>query len=89
MKPRRKLTTFRQPAHFPADSVARGWGARHLAGHAEFDAYHFVDCDFTGADLGGLRFADCLFERCNLVGVRLAGTALQNVAFTGCKLLGL
>lgn len=92
MKPRRKPTPAhpaRKPDHFPADHVVERWDARHLAGHPEFEAYRFVNCDFTGADLSHRRFADCLFERCNLSAVRLAGTALQNVAFDECKLLGL
>ena len=89
MKPRRKPAAARKPDRFPEDNVVEGWDARHLVGHAEFDAYHFVSCDFGGTDLSGLRFADCLFERCNLATARLAGTALQNVAFADCKLLGL
>ena len=89
MKPRRKPATFSKPDQFPAENVVEGWDARHLAGHAEFDAYHFIGCDFGGADLSRLRFADCRFERCNLAAATLAGTALQNVAFAECKLLGL
>jgi uncharacterized protein YjbI with pentapeptide repeats len=89
MKPRRKPTAARKPAHFPAENVVERWDARHLAGHTEFDEYRFINCDFSGADLSHKRFADCLFERCNLAGARLAGTALQNVAFEECKLLGL
>ncbi|MBF9236204.1 pentapeptide repeat-containing protein [Hymenobacter sp. BT683] len=90
MKPRRKpVSTARKPDYFPESQVVEGWDARHLAGQPEFDEYHFINCDFTGADLSHKRFADCLFERCNLSAVRLAGTALQNVAFAECKLLGL
>lgn len=89
MKPRRKPAAARKPSYFPEDNVAKGWDARHLAGHTEFDEYHFVNCDFTGASLSGIRFTDCLFERCNLSSAGLAGTALQNVAFDECKLLGL
>jgi uncharacterized protein YjbI with pentapeptide repeats len=89
MKPRRKPSAARKPAHFPDDNVAEGWDARLLAGHLEFDEYRFVNCDFSGANLSGLRFTDCLFERCNLASASLAGTALQNVAFDDCKLLGL
>ena len=89
MKLRRKISPARKPDCFPAENVAVGWDARHLLGHAEFDEYHFRNCDFSEADFSRLRFANCLFERCNLSGVRLAGTALQNVAFEECKLLGL
>ncbi|HEX8330803.1 MAG TPA: pentapeptide repeat-containing protein [Hymenobacter sp.] len=89
MKPRRKPTAARKPDYFPEDNVAERWDARHLVGHTEFDAFRFVNCDFTGADFSHLRFTDCLFERCNLSAVKLAGTALQNVAFAECKLLGL
>ena len=89
MKPRRKPAAPPKPTYFPAENRAEGWAARHLAGHREFDEYRFVNCDFSGAELSGLRFTDCLFERCNLASARLAGTALQNVAFTECKLLGL
>lgn len=89
MKPRRKPPVSRKPNRFPDENVAEGWDARHLLGHTEFEAFHFVSCDFSGADFSRLRFTDCLFERCNLTTVRLAGTALQNVAFEGCKLLGL
>ena len=90
MKPRRKPPTpARKPDYFPAENVAEGWEARHLAGHTEFDEFRFVGCDFGGADLSHKRFAGCLFERCNLSSAGLAGTALQNVAFAECKLLGL
>jgi uncharacterized protein YjbI with pentapeptide repeats len=89
MKPRRKPTAVRKPAHFPEENAVERWDARHLAGQTEFEGYHFINCDFSEADLSHKRFADCLFERCNLSGVRLAGTALQNVAFEECKLLGL
>ena len=89
MKPRRKPAVARKPDRFPADNLAEGWDARHLAGHTEFDEFRFVSCDFGGADLSRLRFTDCLFERCNLSAAQLAGTALQNVAFDECKLLGL
>ncbi|MBF9221675.1 pentapeptide repeat-containing protein [Hymenobacter ruricola] len=90
MKPaRRKPAALRKPDHFPGDNVAVGWDARHLLGHAEFDEFRFVNCDFSGADFSRLRFSECLFEHCNLATVRLAGTALQNVAFADCKLLGL
>ncbi|WP_310394692.1 pentapeptide repeat-containing protein [Hymenobacter sp.] len=89
MKPRRKPAAARKPDHFPAENVAEGWDARHLAGHHEFEEFRFVNCDFGGANLSNRRFADCLFERCNLSSAQLAGTALQNVAFAECKLLGL
>ena len=89
MKPRRKPAPLRKPDYFPAANLAERWDARHLAGHREFDEYRFVNCDFGGADLSGLRFGSCLFEHCNLATARLAGTALQNVAFADCKLLGL
>jgi len=89
MKPRRKPTVARKPEHFPAANIGERWGARQLAGHAEFDEFHFINCDFSGADLSGVRFADCRFERCNLSAARLAGTALQNVAFDECQLQGL
>jgi uncharacterized protein YjbI with pentapeptide repeats len=89
MKPRRKPVVTHLPTQFPADHVVENWDARHLAGHLEFDEYHFINCDFNEASLSGLRFADCRFERCNLSSARLAGTALQNVAFAECKLLGL
>ncbi|WP_210516983.1 pentapeptide repeat-containing protein [Hymenobacter terricola] len=89
MKPRRKPTALRKPTYFPEENLAERWDARLLPGHTEFDEYRFVNCDFSGADLSGIRFTDCLFERCNLSSARLAGTALQNVAFADCKLLGL
>ena len=89
MKPRRKPAPLRKPDYFPAENLAENWDAHHLAGHTEFDEFRFVNCDFSSADLGGLRFSNCLFERCNLASARLAGTALQNVAFAECKLLGL
>jgi uncharacterized protein YjbI with pentapeptide repeats len=89
MKQRRKPAPARKPSYFPDENVAEGWDARHLAGHTEFDEYRFIGCDFSGADLSGLRLTDCLFERCNLSSAKLAGTALQNVAFAECKLLGL
>ncbi|MDO7849065.1 pentapeptide repeat-containing protein [Hymenobacter sp. M29] len=88
--PRRKpAPALRKPDRFPEENVATGWDARHLLGHTEFDEYHFINCDFGGADLSGLRFSECRFERCNLSSAKLAGTALQNVAFDECKLLGL
>ena len=78
-----------KPAHFPPENRASGWDASHLAGHVEFEDFHFLSCDFGGADLRRLRFADCLFEHCNLAAAQLTDTALQNVAFADCKLLGL
>ena len=89
MKPRRKSTAARKPSYFPEENVVTGWDARHLAGHTEFDEYHFINCDFGEASLSRIRFTDCLFERCNLSAAGLTGTALQNVAFNECKLLGL
>jgi uncharacterized protein YjbI with pentapeptide repeats len=88
--PRRKPAPApRKPDRFPDENVATGWDARHLLGQMEFDEYHFINCDFSGADLSRLRFSECRFERCNLASAKLAGTALQNVAFDECKLLGL
>ena len=89
MKPRRQPPTAHKPVHFPDGHVAERWDAARLAGQTEFDEFRFVNCDFGGADLRGLRFADCLFERCNLSSAQVAGTALKNVAFADCKLLGL
>ena len=89
MKPRRKPTAVHKPTYFPPENVAMHWNARHLLGHAEFDQFRFVNCDFSAANLGGLRFTDCQFEQCNLAAAHLTNTALQNVAFSDCKLLGL
>lgn len=89
MKQRRKPVILRKPTNFPEENVAERWDARHLLGHTEFEAYRFVNCDFSGANFSGLRFTDCLFERCNLSSVSLANAAMQNVAFDECKLLGL
>lgn len=90
MKPRRKTAiALRKPDYFPEENLAERWDARHLLGHTEFEAYRFVNCNFSEANLGGIRFTDCLFEHCNLSSAKLAGTALQNVAFEDCKLLGL
>ena len=30
---------------------------------------HFIDCDFRGADISGLRFANTTFERCMFHGL--------------------
>ena len=30
---------------------------------------HFIDCDFRGADISGLRFANTTFERCKFHGL--------------------
>lgn len=90
MKPRRKPVALRKPDRFPTENVLTGLsGPRLLALGSEFEQFHFVGCDLSEANLGGLRFEDCLFERCNLTNARLGGAALQNVAFADCKLLGL
>ena len=69
--------------------MAECWDAARLAGQTEFDEFCFINCNFGGADLHGLRFADCLFERCNLSSAQVAGTALENTTCADCKLLGL
>jgi uncharacterized protein YjbI with pentapeptide repeats len=89
MKPRRKPAALRKPDYFPTENVLTGYNApRLLALGREFEQYRFVNCDFSEANLGGLRLEDCLFERCNLTTTKLGGSALQNVAFADCKLLG-
>lgn len=89
MKSRRKPAALRKPDYFPVENVLTGYDAPRLrALGGEFEQYRFVNCDFSGANLGGLRLEACLFERCNLTTARLGGTALQNVAFADCKLLG-
>jgi uncharacterized protein YjbI with pentapeptide repeats len=90
MKPRRKPAAApRKPERFPADHLITGFDGPQLrALGRELEQYRFEGCDFSGADLTGLRFEDCRFERCNLASAQLRGTALQNVAFADCKLLG-
>ncbi|GAB2944336.1 pentapeptide repeat-containing protein [Hymenobacter coalescens] len=89
MKPRRPVApAARKPQSFSPAQVAERWDPARLAGQLEFEQYHFVDCDWSEADLSRKRFIDCRFERCNLSLVALSGTGLQNVTFVSCKLAG-
>ncbi len=89
MKPTRKPVPLRPPTRFPPENVAERWDARRLLAEGpEFEQYHFIGADFSGAALSRLRFTDCRFERCNISLAQLTQTALQNVVFADCKLLG-
>ncbi|MDO7873482.1 pentapeptide repeat-containing protein [Hymenobacter sp. ASUV-10] len=89
MKPRRKPTAARKPDRFPDENIVTGWTINQLLAHGdEFEQFHFINCEFSGAALNHLRFTDCLFERCNLASATVSGTGMQNVAFADCKLLG-
>ncbi len=49
----------------------------------------FINCDFSAADLAGIRFMECVFENCNFSTAKANKTAWQDVKFRDCKLLGL
>lgn len=55
----------------------------------EFEACHFVNCDFSGSNFSGNDFIDCRFENCNLSMMQLQYTGIKNVSFENCKLLGI
>ena len=54
----------------------------------EYDHCIFHLCDFSNADLSGLRFSDCSFTGCNMTLVKLIKTSFQDVKFSDCKILG-
>ena len=54
----------------------------------EYEACHFVRCDFSGQNLSGFLFTDCHFTDCNLSNVVLDGCTLNQVQFNQCKLTG-
>lgn len=83
-------TRRRQPAIAATmkQTMRNNISAAELVATTDHEGTTFVDCDFSGADLGPLRLVDCTFERCNLSNAAWRGTALNNVTFIGSKLLG-
>jgi len=55
----------------------------------EYECCTFNNCDFSGADLGGIKFFECTFAGCNLSNAILVKTAFRNINFRDCKMLGL
>lgn len=64
---------------FTADPLQKG----------EYDHCRFVNCNFSGTDLGGITFLACEFAGCNLDLVKLVKTGFQEVKFADCKMQGL
>lgn len=54
-----------------------------------YEGCSFIQCNFSGAQLGELQFIDCSFTGCNLGMANLSKTVIRDVKFTDCKLLGL
>ena len=52
--------------------------------HQEWDGREFEHCDFTGADLTGLRAANCVFTECTFARADLADARLRATAFRSC-----
>lgn len=50
---------------------------------------YFLGCDFSEADLNGIRFIDCAFTTCNLSNADLTLTSFHEAEFKECKMLGL
>ncbi|MCP4701383.1 MAG: hypothetical protein GY862_31690, partial [Gammaproteobacteria bacterium] len=49
-----------------------------------FSGLHFIDCDFSFADLNGTDLEGAVFERCQLRGVRFDGARLQASLWLAC-----
>ncbi|MDO5667441.1 MAG: DUF2169 domain-containing protein [Alcaligenaceae bacterium] len=47
---------------------------------------HFINCDFTEAQLSGVEFKQCTFERCQFVGTEFEQSFFENCEFVGCEL---
>lgn len=55
----------------------------------EYEACHFLQCNFSNLDIGGYVFIDCIFEQSNLSLLKLNNTILRDIQFKGCKMIGL
>ena len=55
----------------------------------DYENCHFINCDFSGANLSDFAFVDCMFTGCNLSLAKLNKTAFREVRFKDCKMLGL
>lgn len=55
----------------------------------EYEQCIFINCDFSNANLSGVKFVDCQFKNCGLSLVNLSGTTINDVKFIQCKMLGL
>jgi len=55
----------------------------------EYDSCHFINCNFSSADLSNVIFTECVFENCNFSSVKISNTSFQQVTFISCKMLGL
>ena len=55
----------------------------------EYENCAFLNCNFSGTDLSGIRFSAGEFISCNLSLAKLVDTALREVNFKECKMLGL
>ena len=54
-----------------------------------YDSCRFINCDFSNADLSGIKFLECEFRGCNFGLAILIKTSFRDVLFINCKLLGL
>lgn len=66
----------------------RDWAAQPLV-IAEYEACHFINCNFSNADLSKHSFIDCSFQHCDCSNARLSQTTIRDTSFKDCKLLGL
>lgn len=48
----------------------------------------FKNCDFTEANLTGIKFLECEFHTCNLSNAKLLNVAFRDVRFVDSKILG-
>ncbi len=55
----------------------------------EYENCSFINCNFSGANLGKLSFLECEFENCDFSSAKTVGTGFKEVVFRNCKLLGL
>lgn len=55
----------------------------------EYENCHFLNCNFTGADLSNIKFIECEFEACNFTQTKWVNTSIQSCEFKTCKMLGL
>lgn len=68
---------------------------KDLEGHGEFvKATQFLDCTFSGCDLGEAtfshcRFENCTFSNCDLSLSKLPLTHFKSVSFNNCRLMGI
>ncbi|MEO8085224.1 MAG: pentapeptide repeat-containing protein [Bacteroidota bacterium] len=55
----------------------------------EYELCIFKVCDFSDADLSGIKFIECEFVDCNLSNAKISDVILRDASFNNCKLIGL